>query len=45
MTPPTVLIDLLEIKRGKLLKELVKTANKIKAVDMEINRIKEMKPT
>lgn len=36
------LIDLLEIKRGKLLKELVKTANKIKAVDMEIAKIEEI---
>lgn len=42
MTSSTVLIDLLEIKRGKLLKELVKTANKIKVVDMEIAKIEEI---
>ena len=45
MTPSYVLIDHLEHRRGKLLKQLVKTANQIKAVDIEINRIKEMKPT
>ena len=45
MTPSTVLIDLLERKRGRLLKQLVRTANQIKAVDMEINKIKEIKLT
>ena len=45
MTPSSVLIDLLERKRGRLLNQLVKTANQIKAVDIEINKIKEMKLT
>lgn len=45
VTPSYVLIDLLERKRGRLLKRLVKTANQIKAVDMEINKIEEMRLT
>lgn len=45
MTPSYVVIDLLERKRGRLLKQLVKTADQIKEIDIEINEIEEMRLT